>query len=118
MRPPLYVGCLVEGCGREHRARGYCHLHYKHVFVEGRDAAHLLPPSPSEAITQARLEDLRFMAETGECLDGAAKRLGISTRGLSLFLTRHDERELMATLQRRNPRDPNATANLALMGVA
>lgn len=27
-RPALYTGCLVEGCGKPHKAKGYCQGHY------------------------------------------------------------------------------------------
>lgn len=55
---------------------------------------------------EARLEDVRWMAETGECLDGAARRLGLSRGTLERFLERND-RACLATLLARQPRDHN-----------
>lgn len=40
--------------------------------------------------TAARLEDLRFMADTGETLTGAAARLGLSANSLGRWLEKHD----------------------------
>ena len=97
--------CSVEGCERPHNARGYCRTHYGHM-VEGR-----VPCRPLTVSVEDRLEDLRFMAETGESLMGAAARLGITERGLDLWLARHDANALRADLRSRNPRDPNALAN-------
>jgi hypothetical protein len=57
-------------------------------------------------LTEARLEDLRWMAETGECLEGAAHRLGMQSKSLERFLRRHD-RECIATLIANQPRDHN-----------
>lgn len=37
-------GCLVEGCERNHHARGYCKTHY-HRFIR-TGSVHLLPGSP------------------------------------------------------------------------
>lgn len=57
----------------------------------------------------ARLEDLRWMAETGECMAGAAKRLGVSESAVDNFLRRHcDDPELAALLMRRNPGSPTS----------
>ncbi len=46
------------------------------------------------------------MAETGEHLDGAARRLGISAPTLERFLERND-RDLLKALLARRPRDHN-----------
>lgn len=31
-----YIGCLVDGCERKHRARKYCAYHYNKFLTEGR----------------------------------------------------------------------------------
>lgn len=59
-----------------------------------------------DAAMAARLEDVRWMAETGEHLDGAARRLGISTATLERFLERND-RDALSRLIARRPRDHN-----------
>lgn len=100
-------GCIVEGCNRRHRARGYCSTHYNHI-VMGR--------SPRHFDSEGRMEDICWMAETGESLAGVAKRLGVTQRAVEMFLTRYDRPDVLATLTRRNPRDPNNRTNLALLG--
>lgn len=54
----------------------------------------------------ARLEDVRWMADTGEHIDGAAQRLGLSRNTLEKFLQRNDPACLRA-LTGRTPRDHN-----------
>ena len=61
--------------------------------------------------SDARLEDARWMAETGECLDGAARRLGLTRNTLEKFLYRHD-RDLLAVLVSHQPRDHNLVAEM------
>lgn len=48
------------------------------------------------------------MAETGECLSGAARRLGMTVMALERWLYLHD-RPILAKLKARQPRDHNAT---------
>lgn len=60
----------------------------------------------SRAKIEARLEDVRWMAETGENLDGAARRLGLRVETLERFLERNDRAALKALVARR-PRDHN-----------
>lgn len=50
----------------------------------------------------ARLEDVQWMAETGECLSGAARRLGLAPDVLDRWLWRHAP-ELHAVFIRREP---------------
>ena len=69
-------------------------------------------PFPTPQDTANRLEDLRWMAETGECLSGAARRLGLPHETLRSFLMRRD-RELLRVLTDRDPRDPNSTGALS-----
>lgn len=63
--------------------------------------------TPAE--TAARLEDVRWMAETGECLDGAARRLGMTRKALEKWLTRAD-REALRVLVAHQPKDHNRFA--------
>ena len=53
-----------------------------------------------------RAEDVQWMAETGECLTGAAARLGITTAALEVWCRRHD-RDSLALLLAREPKDHN-----------
>lgn len=50
---------------------------------------------------RARLEDLRWMTETGENTTGAARRLGISTQALEKWCRTHT-REEWQTLRSRD----------------
>ena len=63
-------------------------------------------PYPTKAAIASRLEDVRWMAETGECLDGAARRLGLTGNALERWLERND-RAALAALLARQPRDHN-----------
>lgn len=56
--------------------------------------------------TAARLEDVRWMAETGECLDGAARRLGLTRNTLEKWLVRNAP-DVLPALIARQPRDHN-----------
>lgn len=69
-------------------------------------SAHRKSRAEIEAEMAARLEDARWMAETGECLDGAARRLGLTVNTLEKFLERHDKAVLKALVDRQ-PRDHN-----------
>lgn len=59
-----------------------------------------------DAEMAARLEDCRWMAETGECLDGAARRLSLKRKTLEKWLENNDPATL-ASLIARQPRDHN-----------
>lgn len=52
-----------------------------------------------EAAAQERIEDIEFMAATGESFMGAAKRLGIGRSTLGNFLTRYDRQDLTRRLR-------------------
>lgn len=53
----------------------------------------------------ARLEDVRWMAETGETLTGAARRLGLDAESLAVWLRRRGAGELCRTLRGREAAD-------------
>lgn len=61
-----------------------------------------------------RLEDARWLADTGEHLTGAAQRLGITRDALEAFLRDHD-RDTLARLRAREPRDPNRRPGMRAM---
>lgn len=50
-----------------------------------------------------RLEDLEWLAETGECSEGAAYRLGISRSALQRFCERYGRSDLWAQLRAHDP---------------
>lgn len=39
----IRTGCIVEGCAREHRARGYCHAHYQSIVKGGKPSLTFKP---------------------------------------------------------------------------
>jgi transposase-like protein len=57
---------------------------------------------------EARAEDVRWMIETGANLDEAARRLGLTPKGLEKWCQRHGLAREAAILRRRNPLDLNA----------
>lgn len=92
MRPPLHVGCKVEGCDAKHLARGYCNTHYKREIVRA-DTERRSP--------RIHLEDVEWMAETGETWPIAVERLGVKENTLLRHLERANRYDLIRKLQRR-----------------
>ncbi len=98
--------CIIEGCNRERGSRDWCHTHYKRWLRSGD------PRGTRSIDAQAdRIEDARFMAEMGESLDGAARRMGMSTEGLRKLLQRAREDATLAALNDHQPHDHNSPAN-------
>lgn len=89
--------CSLEDCNQPHRARGYCGLHYGRVIKGSQPRENWQPFDHT-----ARIEDVRWMAATGEGLTGAAKRVSISTAALEGWLRKHDP----ATLSTLTAQDP------------
>lgn len=104
--------CPVDGCDKAVRTKGYCDTHYRRWRKYGDPCApdrstraHRKPPKlPVTVDVTARLEDCEWMVETGENLNGAAARIGISPDGLAKWLTDNGRPDLRATLVDRNPR--------------
>ncbi len=69
------------------------------------------------ADNDARAEDVRWLAQTGESAVGAAARLGIGMSTLEKFCYRHGLGDELRQLAARNPRDHNA-ANMGAAIVA
>ena len=60
------------------------------------------------ARTRAVIEDAQFMADTGETLTGAARRLGLSVNGLEQTLRRHGHTHITRTLRNnQTDKDPS-----------
>ena len=83
--------CTIEGCTEPHKARGYCSPHYS-VYVLGRKLRRV----PAEM-----LEDIEWMAVTGESWEGAAMRLGLTVPALERFLYGEKRHDLVAALKGR-----------------
>lgn len=84
--------CTVDGCTDKHLARGYCRHHYG-THIERPDA-----PRRTPAI---HLEDVEWMAETGEEWTRAVERLGVKEATLLRHLERAGRYDLVQKLQRR-----------------
>lgn len=84
--------CTVEGCGEKHAARGYCNRHYKHAIARA---------GAQRRASAIHLEDVEWMANTGENWDRAAERLGVKESTLLRHLERAGRYDLIRKLQRR-----------------
>lgn len=86
--------CTVDDCGRRanHKggAQGMCGMHYLRWRRTG-DPNVVRPPGRGPSAE--RLEDLQWMAETGEIPERAAARLGISLTALEQWAGRHAPEE-------------------------
>lgn len=71
--------CSIEGCGGKHVGKGYCSPHYQSFKTHG-------DPLAAKRLTPDHIEDVEWMLQHGETFEGAAKRLRMSTNGLSAFL--------------------------------
>lgn len=87
--------CTVEDCARPYMARGYCSLHYGREILGHKPRGYVISFDRDD-----RLEDCRWMAEHGESLTGAAKRIGITTNALETWLRKHDPDTLRPLLAR------------------
>lgn len=69
------------------------------------------PKNWSEHANTTRLEDLTFMADTGEHATGAARRLGITPEALEKWCARNGHTDLHRTLIARNPHEQHNPRN-------
>lgn len=100
---PSQRGTAVNDGYRRKADVGICHRCYER---DRKGEKGRLRKAEDARVRTERLEDLHWMAEHGECLEGAAARLGITVGAVEKFLTRFDP-ELLRTLSLRNPRDWN-----------
>lgn len=84
--------CAVEGCTDPRFRREWCCRHYNNWRRKGAVNA--------PTINRIELEDVEWMAETGESFEGAAMRLGVQASSLERFLDREKRRDLMAAFRR------------------
>lgn len=86
--------CTVDGCDRKHLARGYCRTHYAALVTRAGAPRR-------EAPRAIHIEDVEWMAETGEVLERAAERLGVKPNTLERQLERAGRYDLVRKLRRR-----------------
>lgn len=89
--------CAIDGCEKPHKARGYCNRHY----IAWKDHGNPLAGRTWE------LEDIEWMVQHGESLDGAAARVGLRPGSLADALRRQGRRDLCDRLIAQNPHDWN-----------
>lgn len=94
VRCPRGETCRVDDCIRKPHARGLCNAHYKRKVLNQDMNARVM-------LTADHLEDVEWMAETGEVFHRAAERLGVKPATLERFLQRRGRRDLIDALRRR-----------------
>ena len=84
-------------------AKGMCKPCHWQTGIEARRAGNPRPGyrEPDVAHIQARIEDAEWMAETGETLEGAAKRLGLLPSSLADFLRTNGREDITERLRAR-----------------
>ena len=87
--------CAINGCGKPRTARGLCKGHYMRKYRHG-DLA-----STSPLRSEIHLEDIEWMAETGETWTGATTRLHAKPKTVEQFLYRSGRPDLIARLKAR-----------------
>lgn len=75
--------CQVEGCQGEHKARGYCMLHYHRVIVRGGDAFTTNRPDASQ------IRKLYSLAAKGVSLRKLSVACSMSTRTVQKYLRKN-----------------------------
>lgn len=85
--------CTMPDCDRPHDAAGYCKTHYTRHRRYGDPAQTSRNP--------LIIEDVEWMVETGEHLEGVAKRTGRTVVGLTRALEREDRYDLVSKLKSR-----------------
>jgi hypothetical protein len=99
--------CKVTDCPKDVDSLGYCSMHYR------RWRRHGDPLNPGRSKPEPlHIEDVEWMAETGECITGAARRLGRSVDALERALIRAGRRDLLRLLVSREG-DWNSPGNYA-----
>jgi hypothetical protein len=92
--------CQIPGCGRPFRAKGYCMTQYMRWRAHG-DPLKVTGRVAAAAIV---IEDVEWMAQTGESLLGAAHRLEVHPDTLERRLEREGRYDLANQMRARNPR--------------
>jgi hypothetical protein len=81
--------CQIDGCEGTNHARGYCNNHYARLLKHGNPLGGVV----------IETEDIEWMAETGESLEGAAARLGTTIKSLEAVLRRRGRADLVHALR-------------------
>lgn len=66
--------CSIEGCERDHRARGYCNLHYLRLKKKGDPLAGGVPPAAPIGRVTLEAAFLSNTSRVGECLEWTGRR--------------------------------------------
>lgn len=86
--------CSLPECNAPHVARGYCRRHYaRHVL--GRQ------PRPKPVDQVIHLDDVAWMADTGETWTGACQRLSVKPKTLEKYLTEEGRYDLATRMKAR-----------------
>ena len=88
--------CEVVDCGKKHKAHGFCCAHVARLRRYGDPLGG--PPAPEEWLI---IEDVEWMADHGESLEGAAARLDQKVGTLERALDRAGRADLVARLRSR-----------------
>ena len=96
--------CTIPDCNRPHEARGWCHHHYKTWHRNG---------NPTTTRQPIHIEDIEWMANTGETFPGAAMRLGRTPNTLHKYLTRAGRLDLAHQLTHNHNHNPASTGDTA-----
>lgn len=87
------MSCSVDGCTTTAFARSWCKRHYSAWVRNGS--------TNTRRYTSAHIEDVEWMAETGETWFGACRRLEVKPKTLEKLLLRKGRADLVAVLRGR-----------------
>lgn len=83
--------CTIPGCGRPHVAKGFCGPCYK----RGGE------PATRTSMDSVHLDDVAWMANTGETWTGAVARLGVKAKTLEKWLKDRGAYDLAVRMRAR-----------------
>jgi Helix-turn-helix domain len=86
-KKPLLSGCLIPGCKKTHRARGYCTSHYYRLHKYGDP----LISAPRKLMTPEQKEIIRGMRAAGIYITTIAKELNFNKTTISRTLNKLEQ---------------------------